>query len=83
MHTLTVTVANEQNYQLLLLLTQRLGLTLHETQPAATNPATDVSRLSREELLAIIAKGGSGKSVPDPVAWQREVRQDRPLPFRD
>ena len=83
MHTLTLTFANEQDYQLLLLLTQRLGLTLQEGQPTDTKPATDVSRLSREELLAIIAKGGSGKSIPDPVAWQREVRQDRPLPFRD
>ena len=82
MHTLTLTVANEQDYQLLLLLAQRLGLTLHETQPA-TKPATDVNQLSREELLAIIAQGGDGLSIPDPVAWQREVRQDRPLPGRD
>jgi hypothetical protein len=32
-------------------------------------------------LAAIAAMGGLG--VEDPVAWQREVRQDRPLPGRD
>ena len=88
MHTLTLTVANEQDYHLLLLLARRLGLTLQEPQldasapAAATAAATDVSQLSREELLAIIARGGDGLSIPDPVAWQREQRQDRPLPFR-
>ena len=23
------------------------------------------------------------KVIPDPVAWQREIRQDRELPYRD
>ena len=23
------------------------------------------------------------EAIPDPVAWQREVRQDRELPYRD
>ena len=32
----------------------------------------DSSKLTREELLAIIDKGGNGKSIPDPLAWQRE-----------
>lgn len=26
--------------------------------------------------------GGMGDSIPDPVAWQREQRKDRPLPGR-
>jgi len=29
----------------------------------------------------IAARGGL--DIPDPVAWQREVRKDRPLPGRD
>ena len=34
----------------------------------------DVSHLSREELLAIVRRGGDGKSIPDPLAWQRAER---------
>ncbi len=32
-------------------------------------------------LEQIAARGGV--DIPDPVAWQREVREDRPLPGRD
>ena len=43
----------------------------------------EMPKSSREEMLAIIRRGGSGLSIPDPVAWQREIRADRPLPGRD
>lgn len=33
--------------------------------------------------LEEIAKLGGTPSIPDPVAWQREIRRDRPLPGRD
>jgi hypothetical protein len=33
-----------------------------------------------EELRA---RGGLRDLIPDPAAWQRELRQDRPLPGRD
>jgi len=32
--------------------------------------------------LAEIAARGGVPGVPDPSAWQREIRQDRPLPGR-
>lgn len=32
-------------------------------------------------LEEIAARGGVG--IPDPVTWQHEVREDRPLPGRD
>lgn len=32
-------------------------------------------------LEKIAAHGGLG--IPDPVAWQREIRKDRPLPGRE
>jgi hypothetical protein len=35
------------------------------------------------EALEKIAALGGVKSIPDPVAWQREIRRDRPLPGRD
>ena len=41
----------------------------------------DTLKRSREELLAIIRRGGDGLSIPDPLAWQREQRDDSDLPF--
>lgn len=37
------------------------------------------------ELQAIeVPDGGRGlRAIKDPVAWQREIRKDRPLPGRD
>lgn len=64
----------------------RLGLEYREeTLVALPAPAElpDLSQLLREELLAIIACGGSGQSIPNTLAWQREIRADRRLPERD
>ena len=33
--------------------------------------------------LRRIALQGGIRSIPDPVAWQREIRKDRPLPGRE
>ena len=35
------------------------------------------------EILKRIADRGGIRSIPDPVAWQREIRKDRPLPGRE
>ena len=37
----------------------------------------------KEAFQALRASGGLRDAIPDPVAWQRELRQDRPLPGRD
>ena len=34
-------------------------------------------------MLEILADKGTFDHIEDPVAWQREIRKDRPLPFRD
>ena len=34
-------------------------------------------------MLEILADKGAFDEIEDPVAWQREIRKDRPLPFRD
>ena len=74
-------IPDEADYQLLLRVAEAAGLQVAadgtvSRKPAEPNP-------SREELLAIIRRGGSGLSIPDPLAWQREIRSDRPLPGRD
>ena len=43
-------------------------------------------RPSRETALAALRRlraMGTFKEITDPVAWQREIRKDRPLPGRD
>jgi hypothetical protein len=43
-------------------------------------------RPTRETALAALRqlrKMGTFKQIADPVAWQREIRKDRPLPGRD
>jgi hypothetical protein len=51
-----------------------------ETAPPSggTKPGTPLGALKELRKL-----GGLGHVIPDPVAWQREQRKDRPLPGRD
>jgi hypothetical protein len=49
-------------------------------KPRAT---PDMLRRRREALNGLRALGGLRDAIPDPVGWQRELRQDRPLPGRD
>lgn len=35
------------------------------------------------EALGVIAQGSGLSSILDPRAWQREVREDRPMPERE
>jgi hypothetical protein len=35
------------------------------------------------EALQALADAGGISSIEDPVAWQREIRRDRPLPGRE
>jgi hypothetical protein len=59
-------------------------LDLVEPEPPQAGDET-VDRLRREQALAaldrIAARGGIA-GIPEPVAWQREQRGDRPLPGR-
>ena len=53
----------------------------------AAEPETLEARRARgqraADALARLAAAGGIKSIPDPSAWQREIRRDRPLPGRD
>jgi hypothetical protein len=40
-------------------------------------------RLKVLNALRRIAARGGIKNIPDPERWQREIRQDRPLPGRE
>ena len=44
---------------------------------------TDLSGKTVFELMQELADMGAFAEIDDPVAWQREIRKDRPLPGRD
>lgn len=50
-------------------------------------PVSEEARRAQRQLavaaLAELAAAGGISSIPDPAAWQREIRQDRALPGRD
>ncbi|MEG4800667.1 hypothetical protein QUB63_14560 [Microcoleus sp. ARI1-B5] len=45
--------------------------------------SADLRRQKIVEILEKLAASQTFAEVTDPVAWQREMRQDRPLPGRD
>lgn len=77
MQRITIEIENNSDLQLLLLLTQRIGLKL------ITSFTPPMAAKERENLLEIIAKGGNMSYIENPMEWQREQRKDRSLPFRD
>ena len=54
---------------------------LHTNGRASLDKAERGARM--KAALDKLATLGGISSIPDPVAWQREMRQDRPLPGRD
>jgi antitoxin component of MazEF toxin-antitoxin module len=51
--------------------------------PTPNRPQDRVKIQSLLEELQTIERPGGLKNIKDPIAWQREMRQDRPLPGRD
>lgn len=56
-----------------------------DTPPERIPPQATPDMLARRKqaLEELRALGGLGNIIPDPAAWQRELREDRPLPGRD
>ncbi len=81
-----LTIPDDSVYEQLVQLAAAAGLHIADnglvSKPVqhATIPP-DISKLTHEEKLAILKRGGDGRSIPDPLAWQREERQERPMPF--
>ena len=53
-----------------------------QAEPEAIAPDGD-ARTPLEALKELRKLGGLRHVIPDPVAWQREQRKERPLPGRD
>lgn len=58
-----------------------------EVQLTFVQPESEAERRDRRRKMVAalerLARNGGIKSIPDPAAWQREIRQDRPLPGRE
>lgn len=59
---------------------QTVEVTILET-PGDVDPTTQGQRMA--EALERLAASNAFADIKDPVAWQREVRKDRPLHGRD
>ena len=59
----------------------KLGQKAAIALPSPTTPKQDRAKIQR--LLKQLKALDAYKNIKDPAAWQREVRQDRPLPGRD
>ncbi|MFW6336932.1 MAG: hypothetical protein ACOC3G_07370 [Phycisphaeraceae bacterium] len=53
-----------------------------EQDPIIHRPTPEQKRQAYAAIERLRAQGGI-KSIPDPSAWQREIRKDRPLPGRE
>lgn len=76
MQRITIEVEQDSDLQLLLRLAKRIGLRVIAPMPE------EISLQARERHLEVIERGGDN-SIEDPVAWQREQREqreDRALP---
>ena len=54
-----------------------------ETEPLAQPATPEMLRQRKEALAGLRALGGLKDVIPDPVTWQRELREDNPLPGRE
>ena len=73
-----LTIPDDENYRQLVRLAEAVGLQVDADGLVSKQVQ---SKRSREELLEIIRRGGDGLSIPDPLAWQREQRDDSSLHF--
>ena len=76
---LVIELKNEEEMRFVKELLARLQIGTVQTEP----PTASKDNHPVDILEAIAQRGTAGKAIQDPVAWQREMRQDRDLPFRD
>ncbi|MBK8396741.1 MAG: hypothetical protein IPL26_16100 [Leptospiraceae bacterium] len=84
METITLKVSNPADKEVILLLAQRLKMKVI-TETSNIQKVKRVAKNSNEALthLENIAKLGTlKKKIPDPVKWQKSLREDRKLPGR-
>ena len=78
MKSVTVYSDDEENLALVQALANKMGLT---TERSGHQPSTTGEAMA-QVLEELAAQDTVAEAIPDPAAWQREIRQDRELPGR-
>jgi hypothetical protein len=58
-------------------------IVVSDTDRRASPDDTEVRRRQVHEALEALAASNPFAEITDPIAWQREIRKDRPLPGRE
>jgi hypothetical protein len=80
MQTITLEIDNSEDAEMILLLAKRMKWKI---QMDSSKKETSNSAKALAILKEIADRGNMIKIIPDPVAWQREIRKDRPLLGRE
>ena len=81
MQTITLEISNSEDAEVILLLAKRLHCRIiQDTQKTKKVPN---SNEALKHLRKIAENGGLKHIIPDPVAWQKEIRKDKPLLGRE
>jgi len=70
---LVLEISNQKDLDLLFSFAKRLKVNILEVDKQDQSPVFWLEQLSKID---------SFKDIDDPVEWQRNVRKERPLPFR-
>jgi hypothetical protein len=81
MQTITIEVQNPEDAEVILLMAKRLHCRILPTADSPKKIPNSIEAL--KHLRKIAESGGLKHIIPDPVAWQKEIRKDRPLPGRE
>ena len=71
---LVLEIPNQKDLELLLSFAKRLKINILEIDRQEKSPVFWLEQLSKMETF---------KDIDDPVVWQRNIRKERKLPFRE
>jgi len=81
MQTITLELKNKEDAEIILSIAKRLEGKVLKSENEIKTPKPKL-KFAFSHLDRIAKKGNLKKTIPDPVAWQKEIRKDRKLPGR-
>jgi hypothetical protein len=79
---ITLQIQDENDLKWLLPLLERWKIPFSKKTVTPVVVAPQVTDPVLEKLYELVRQGATGASYGDPLAYQKMVRTDRPLPFR-
>lgn len=80
MQTITLEIQDPEVAEMILGLARKLNIKIVK---GLNEKNLERSKEALKIMRSIARRGTLAKAIPDPVAWQKEIRKDRPLPGRD